>query len=72
MRKFIYLFNIIFLHQYSDNKLKKKPYMRQLLLQITAWEVKGARNGKTVHDWGPGNELETCVLRETDPYDHTK
>ena len=46
--------------------------MRQLLLQITAWEVKGARNGKTVHDWGPGNELETCVLRETEPYDHTK
>ena len=26
--------------------------MRQLLLQITIWEVKGARNGKTVHDWG--------------------
>ena len=28
----------------------KNPYMRQLLLQITVWEVKGARNGKTVHD----------------------
>ena len=26
--------------------------MRQLLLQITVWEVKGARNGKTVHDLG--------------------
>ena len=24
--------------------------MRQLLLQITVWEVKGARNGKTVHE----------------------
>ena len=24
----------------------KNPYMRQLLLQITVWEVKGARNGK--------------------------
>ena len=23
--------------------------MRPLLLQITIWEVKGARNGKTVH-----------------------
>ena len=30
----------------------KNPYMRQLLLQITVWEVKGARNGKTVHDQG--------------------
>ena len=28
----------------------KNPYMRQLPLQITIWEVKGARNGKTVHD----------------------
>ena len=28
------------------------PYMRQLLLQITVWEVKGARKGKTVHDYG--------------------
>ena len=26
--------------------------MRQLLLQITVWEVKGARNGKTMHDKG--------------------
>ena len=26
--------------------------MRQLLLQITVWEVKGARKGKTVHDQG--------------------
>ena len=30
----------------------KNPYMRQLLLQITVWEVKGARKGKTVHDLG--------------------
>ena len=29
--------------------------MRQLLLQITVWEVKGARNGIR----GPGNELES-------------
>ena len=28
----------------------KNPYMRPLLLQITVWEVKGARNGKNVHD----------------------
>ena len=28
----------------------KNPYVRQLLLQIIVWEVKGARNGKTVHD----------------------
>ena len=28
------------------------PSMRQLLLQITVWEVKGARNGETVHDQG--------------------
>ena len=26
--------------------------MRQLLLHITVWEVKGARNGTTVHDKG--------------------
>ena len=45
--------------------------MRPLLLQITVWEVKGARNGTTVHDWGPGNELEKCVLGETDQYEHT-
>ena len=28
----------------------KNPYMSTLLLQITMWEVKGTRNGKTVHD----------------------
>jgi len=28
----------------------ENPYKRQLLLRITVWEVKGARNGKTVHD----------------------
>ena len=28
----------------------KNPYMRPFLLQITVWEVKGARNEKTVHD----------------------
>ena len=50
----------------------KNPYMRPLLLQITVWEVKGARNGKTACTIrGPGNELEKCVLWETDPYDHT-
>ena len=27
----------------------KNPYMRPLLLEITVWEVKGERNGKTVH-----------------------
>ena len=26
--------------------------MRQLLLRITVWEVKGARKGETVHDYG--------------------
>ena len=26
--------------------------MRPMLLQITVWEVKWARNGKTVHDEG--------------------
>ena len=26
--------------------------MRPLLLQIIVWEVKGAQNGKTVHDKG--------------------
>ena len=48
----VYSINVqffFFLHQYSDNK-QKNPYMRPLLLQITVWEVKGARNGKTVHD----------------------
>ena len=47
--------------------------MRPLLLQITVWEVKGARNGKTVHNIirGPSNELEKCVLQETAPYDHS-
>ena len=33
-----------------NSKRCKHPYMRQLLLQITVWEVKGARNGKTAHD----------------------
>ena len=27
--------------------------------------------GKPYTIRGPGNELEKCVLRETDPYDHT-
>ena len=47
------------------------PYMRQLLLQITVWEVKGHETGRPCTIRGPGNELEKCVLRETDPYDHT-
>ena len=49
--------------------------MRPLLLQITVWEVKGAlkglETGRLCTIWGPGNELEHCVLRETDQYDHT-
>ena len=45
--------------------------MRQLLVQITVWEVKGAGNGNTVHDKGAWERTEKCVLRETDPYDHT-
>ena len=49
----------------------KNPYMGQLLLQISVWEVKGARNGRPCTIRGPGNELEKCVLGETDPYDHT-
>ena len=31
--------------------------MRPLLLQITVWEVKGARNGKTIR--GPGTNWES-------------
>ena len=45
--------------------------MRQLLLQITVWEVKGPETGRLCTIRGPENELEKCVLRETDPYDHT-
>ena len=45
--------------------------MRQLLLQITVSEVKGHETGRPRTIRGPGNELEECVLRETDPYDHT-
>ena len=43
--------------------------MRQLLLQITGWEVNETGRPCTIR--GPGNELEKCVLRESDPYDHT-
>ena len=46
MRKFKLFFCINIL------KTNKNPYMRQSLLQITVWEVKGARNGETVHDQG--------------------
>ena len=53
----------------------KNPYMRPLLLQITVWEVEEAlkehETGRPCTIRGPGNELEMCVLRETDPYDHT-
>ena len=46
MRKFNFFFciNILITNE--------NPYMRPLLLQIIAWEVKGARNGKTVHKTG--------------------
>ena len=44
--------------------------MTPLLLQITVWEV-GHETGRPCTFRGPGNELETCVLQETDPYDHT-
>ena len=48
--------------------------MRPLLLQITVWEVKGAlkghETGRPCTIRGPGNELEKCVLRETDPSIH--
>ena len=37
-----------FFHHCSENN--KNPYIRPLLLQITVWEVRGARNGKTVHE----------------------
>ena len=42
-------FNFFFLHQYILIT-NKNPYMRPVLLQITVWEVKVARKGKTVHD----------------------
>ena len=49
--------------------------MRPLLLQTTVWEVKGAlkghETGRPCTIRGPGNELEKCVFREIDPYDHT-
>ena len=49
--------------------------MRPSLLQITVWEVKralkGHETGRPCTIRGPGNELEKCVLRETDPYDRT-
>ena len=48
----------------------KNPYMRPLLLQITVCEVKGAlkghETGRPCTIRGPGNELEKCVLRETE------
>ena len=43
--------------------------MRPLLLQITG--LKGHETERLCTIRGPGNELETCVLRETDQYDHT-
>ena len=48
----VYTTNVQILFIFCINILitNKNPYMRQLLLQITVWEVKGARNGKTVHD----------------------
>ena len=49
----------------------KIPYMRPLLLQITVWEGKVGRNGKTVHDLGAWERTGKCVLRVTDPYDYT-
>ena len=39
--------------------------MRQLLLQITVWEVKERETGRPCTIRGPGNELEKFVLRET-------
>ena len=48
----VYTINVQFNLFFCINILitNKNPYMRQLLLQISVWEVKGARNGKTVYD----------------------
>ena len=46
--------------------------MRPLLLQIPFGKLKAYETGRSCTIRGPGNELETCVLRETDQYDHTK
>ena len=53
----VYFINVqIYYYFFCINILitNKNPHMRLFLLQITVWEVKGAlkgaRNGKTVHD----------------------
>ena len=49
----------------------KNTYMRSLLLQIAFGKLKGHETGRPCTFRGPGNELKKCVLRETEPYDHT-
>ena len=44
----------------------KNPYMRPLLLQIPFGKLKVYETGRSCTIRGPGNELEKCVLRETD------
>ena len=49
----VYTINVqIYYYFFCINILitNRYPYMRPLLLQIIVWGVKGARNGKTVHD----------------------
>ena len=58
-----------FLHQYSDNNLKT-PIWDHCCFKLPL-KLKGHETGRSCTIREPGNELEKCVLRETDPYDHT-
>ena len=43
----------------------------QEVYTINVQKLKGHETGRPCTIRGPENELETCVLRETDPYEHT-
>ena len=55
-----------------NSKRCKHPYMRHCCFKLPFGKLKGHETGGPRTIRGPGNELEECVLRETDPYDHTK
>ena len=49
----------------------KDPYTRHCCFKLPFGKLKGHETGRPCTIRGPGNELETFVLLETDPYDHT-
>ena len=65
----MWIFNFLF---FGISILITKPVYETIAAsKLPFGKLKGHETGRPCTIRGPGNELETCVLRETDPYNHT-